>query len=182
MKKIILLCVFTLLAATNVQAENEGIKVHGHWQFDIYNKDGSFDRKVEFENALTSDGGEALAMLLNQDINLSNWSISLGVNSGFLCNQNGSPVTGCGINENGSNLVRSTVGSNFVLTGSVVIDHTNSISIVRTSAISCTEIIPVIGQGCSGIGGHIIFTIKDQLAVYVQAGQTVNVTVTISFS
>lgn len=39
---------------------NTGIRVHGHWTIDVLNHDGTLAKHVEFENALTLVGAEAL--------------------------------------------------------------------------------------------------------------------------
>ena len=189
MKKLILMCVFTLLAATIVQAENEGIKVHGHWQFDIYNKDGSFDRKVEFENSLNSFGKGLLASLLSGINTAGYWRVSLEGNNDFclssiLCNtvEASSPADEVpGITF--KNLSFTNTNDTIILEGSIVTASDNQINGVSTSMYLCREIDNP--RTCTISNSQLSsFTSKDLSAspVAVQAGQTVNVTVTISFS
>jgi len=43
---------------------SDGIGVHGGWTIDVINPDGSLDQHVEFENAITEDGRNVLALIL----------------------------------------------------------------------------------------------------------------------
>ena len=51
-------------AAPEAGGSGEGIQVHGDWTMDIYNQDGSLDRRVDFSNALTQNGNEMLNLIL----------------------------------------------------------------------------------------------------------------------
>lgn len=42
----------------------EGIQVHGHWIVDVYNSDGSLDKRHEFDNRLTAPGIQFLGEFL----------------------------------------------------------------------------------------------------------------------
>lgn len=65
-------------AATVQKPGGESLTVHGHWKIEIKNPDGSLDRTVEFNNALSNQGkGEQLlAQLLTGQIVMGDWAIS----------------------------------------------------------------------------------------------------------
>ena len=197
MKQLILIGVLALGLISSAQAANEGIQVHGHWQFDIYNKDGSFDRKVEFENALDSTGGSLLlTKLLQGESSVGYWQILIADSASNLlqgvCDSNGVP-TACDITESGFNastsngvLTTSISSGNLVLNGSFVVFYDGQLQQVATRNFTCSS--TQIPRSCQlqTFDAVYSFTNKDVitsgLAVDVQAGQTVNVTVTISFS
>ncbi len=183
MKNLILLCVFTLLVATNVQAGNEGIKVHGHWQFDIYNKDGSFDRKVEFENALEPAGADVLIRLLIGSNSFNSMQVSATFQPSDRPCTTSSPV--CGV----SNLTTTTVNSisHPLFFGSVVYQGNFIANLGSGSIIKVGTRIGLCGPEVPLSCGLMIsapFTQKDlsTTPISVEQDQTVNVKVTISFS
>lgn len=197
MKKLFLIGVLVLGLITTAQAANEGIQVHGHWQFDIYNKDGSFDRKVEFENALDSAGGSLfLTKLLQGELSVGYWQILVADTSSNLlqgvCDFNGSPsvcdTTESGFNAPGSNgiLTSSISNGNLIFNGSFVAFYDGQLQQVVTRNFTCSSTL--IPRSCNFNTSSTVysFTNKDLLtsglAVDVQAGQTINITVTISFS
>jgi hypothetical protein len=55
----------------------EGITVHGHWAIDVRQPNGTLVTHREFENALTSRGGNDIALVLSRQGLVSNWSIIL---------------------------------------------------------------------------------------------------------
>jgi hypothetical protein len=59
-------------------ALNTGIRVHGHWTIDVLNRDGTLAKHVEFENALTLVGAEALPLILGRAATPGAWAIGLG--------------------------------------------------------------------------------------------------------
>lgn len=185
MKNLILIVTLVLGFITSAHADNEGIKVHGNWQFDIYNKDGSFDRKVEFENALVNDGGDLLASLLTSTDAMGYWNVLLHSPSS-ICENNAPPCEmedGRNGNFHEYELEINKVNASVQLTGNVIIFSDGQITAVETEIQPCNG--PSTPTSCSPFAfTYKTFTYKDLSSspVAVQAGQTVNVKVTISFS
>src|SRR5436190_13796579 len=61
-------------------AQQEGIKVHGHWTIDVRNPDGTLVTHHEFENGLETDN--PLAMILGRSLTVGEWQIYLGASDG----------------------------------------------------------------------------------------------------
>lgn len=81
-RSIIAVCAFALVATAcagtpQASGPSEGIQVHGDWTIDIYNQDGSLDKHVEFENALSDGGSELLVNVLGRQRVSGPWSIVL---------------------------------------------------------------------------------------------------------
>ena len=148
----------------------EGIKVHGHWTILVRNEDGSVASRHEFENALTPGGALALASLLTQAQPAApTWIILLDGNTG----------PGQSVGFQASTTTQSVNGT-VVLTGS--------------------KKVPVNGYQLTGVDTNVnitslgaTFTSRDLTQpvppsttapgpISVQNGQTVDVTVVISFS
>lgn len=179
----------------------EGIKVHGHWTIEVRNPDGTVATHREFENALFPS--PALASILGRQVSVSFWSIAIAPST--LCgNANGAL---CGIQEpgitsqaaNSSNLSVTVSGNTLVLAGTLLASGGGTITTVQTDSYGCPATVAP-STACQpgnaspvnfgfGAGGGFIFTSRDfdglsgdPQPVSVNAGQTVAVTVTISFS
>ena len=182
---------------------NTGIKVHGHWTLEVRDPDGSLVRHVEFENSLVgSTGSYLLAGLLTGTYSSSaqTWSITIS-GSPNLCSFNNGPsfcliespsfCTGpC--QSNAFNTLSVTSPSNssntgdiVKLTGSALAAFAGQINYVETDDIPCTS--TVAPQSCtwssSGQVGYQFTSAPNFTGspVAVAAGQTIQVTVAISF-
>jgi hypothetical protein len=175
---------------------HEGIKVHGHWTIEVRNPDGKVVSHREFENALFPS--PALASLLARQVAAGFWTIALS--PGTVCGNTNN--AGCSIAEPGNtlnlynsyNLSVTVSGTSLVLSGTVLAAGGGSITTVQTGSQACAATvapsapcqngsqIPTVNFGF-GPGGGFIFTSTDPSpAISVAAGQTVAVTVNISFS
>ena len=77
------------------EGTSDGIKVHGHWTFEIRNPDGTMASRHEIENALivmVGGGNSLLAGLLANHYSNPIWFVSLyGPNTTGPCSAEGSP-------------------------------------------------------------------------------------------
>ena len=192
-----------MLLPCSLLAGEDNVHVKGHWIFEIYNADGSFDRRVEFDNALSSFGNEILIRMLNRENSAAAWVIVLAspVGGGYEhpCTDASGAETTCTIPETsvisgGSpaefpNLVvgtdNPTAPTKLVLSGSAtigaVVNSSKQIQAVRTGLNRCPNWEN--GVCISSLTGATTFTEKIlNPAIDVQPGQIVNVTVEISFS
>lgn len=160
----------------------EGIKVHGHWTIVIKNADGSVASRREFENALVGNsGGATLSAILSRNATVGEWGIELNflpVGVDFIVEPN-FPSNLFGSAPLDKNLAVQAPSSGLnalalVLSGSTKFSAAANILNVATF-LTCAS-----GGGC----GTNQFTAHDLSAspVAVQSGQTVDVTVVISFS
>ncbi len=204
MKKLITATLLTLILLTSTtQAADEGIKVHGHWTFEIYNPDGSFDRKVEFENALAISGVTALLRIMEKKA-IDYWFIridagGLSMAGQHPCNDNSTPIP-CSIGELGGptnngpseflNLTYQVANSKFILNGSFTTASglvSPEIGKVETFINTC-DVNSAGGDGQSGgllcnVLNGTTFTEKTLASpISLSSGQIVQVTVEISFS
>ena len=192
----------TVAAAASAQTETvrpaggpqEGIKVRGEWTILIRNQDGSVASRHEFQNAFVpSLGGPMLANLLKQTSVVAEWTVSM---QGFAClNASGQPGN-CILVQNPAWQAQGpqqffptlttdvpTSGPNagkFVLTGSARAARTAAVTTVATFGHEC----PAGSTTCTGLGApQRTFTHHGfAQAIPVVQGQTIDVTVVISFS
>ena len=177
--------------------QHEGIAVHGHWTIDVLNRDGALVSHHEFENALNG-GDQILTEVLNGSTS-GHWEIVL-TGSGTSPCQGG---TG-GKYSNGCRIIESSVTSpggtaefktltvspvatagqyalnTLVLTGTATALVAGKIDGVYTSMGVCPA--ATTHAGCNIAGTAVPFTKASPAPVSVAAGQTIRVTVTISFS
>lgn len=176
----------------------EGIKVHGHWTIVIKNADGSIASRHEFDNALYRDGQALLAALLSRSASVGPWYVLLDSTGGVArpCIAGGVPNP-CAIAEPGAvlfpnlqnfpNLVMQATGTpatTIVLSGSAKSPNGGQIEVVSTDLGSCSPtVLPSVCATSPSATFGFAFT-QHFLAspIPVQAGQTIDVTVTISFS
>jgi hypothetical protein len=184
---------------------HEGIKVHGHWTIEVRNPDGTVVTHREFENSLGPSGGNSLAAALSRGGSVGFWKIGLTDPNGS-ANQIGPCInsqannrgTECDIIEPGlasaqggafsfqfPTLTVSSVGSNpaqLVLSGTAVASVTDPIASVNTFLNICPAAVAP-SNPCANTQPFIftLATLTNNF-VNVTAGQTIAVTVTISFS
>ena len=161
----------------------EGIKVHGYWTIDVRNADGTLSSHIEFENSLTSSGARFLLDVLNAKDSVGRWLIELspsicdlgdGASSKCLITQENPPSPGFfGPLSVSIPLTGPDVGK-FILKGTARAAATGSITGVSTLFIRASDSKGFTNQ----------FTSADisVTPAAVQPGQSIDVTVKISFS
>lgn len=160
----------TLAQEPDAPASAEGIQVHGHWVIEVYEGDRLIEHR-EFENSLAAAADTMLSGVLAGDHSIDTWRIDLqwesGARSGscevseFACTTNLS-VTSPNSGESAGTLILS--GSPETPSGG------GTITDVQTS-------FSFVGDG----GGRFTTKTLSQPET-VQDGQTVKVTVILSFS
>jgi hypothetical protein len=193
-------------------AGHQGIKIHGHWKIDIKNPDGSRASTTEFENSMIDGGELLAYLLQGQTVvGLTEVTLSSDTNTG-LCGsgqcvlwtpaaESQMPTCGSGCSFNLAtsvpNPTNSATGYKFslVLSGTIPAPANGTITGVSTQFHTCiavdeTYYTPVgcqqypLGAGFSGDPSSTngqAFT-GTGTNVVVNAGQTISVTVTFSFS
>jgi hypothetical protein len=165
----------------------EGIKVHGHWTIVVRNADGSVASRHEFENVLMPTGKELMAKILARNNSAGTWAIRLD-SAQRVCTMSGQG-TPCIIGESGSatqfpnlnvSFSGSLSGSEVILIGSAKADAAGEVSFVETLLYAC----PPQSPGCSAGATSFLFTqrILSPPIGNIVAGQTIDVTVRLSFS
>jgi hypothetical protein len=170
----------------------EGIKVHGHWTITIRNEDGSVASRHEFKNALANFSG--LPLLLAHGGSVGQWRIAvfgptvplvqpcqsspLGINIPRPCvlgETNGPQTFGT--------LQVTASATELTIRGSVQAQASSPLAVVHTEFDICT---PAQGPSLSCQVSNLVapFTQKDISAqgIQVAAGQTIDISVVISFS
>lgn len=182
-----------------VDGSHEGIKVHGHWTIEVRNPDGTLVTHREFENAFAGAGAYPLTTVLAGTNAIGGWLIGLSGGSGA----GACPGSGIGLSssdcviEQSSNTVTGTgifrsltvttptnaAGLNTLqLAGTATAGGAGQITIVSTDLNVCP------GGGCSPaltgiyVSAGYLFTQASITAVPIASGQTIAVTVIISFS
>lgn len=160
---------------------HEGIKVHGHWAIEVRNPDGSVSESREFENALTVQGATGLALFLGRRLSgAGRWSVQLfqsappaGDQSSSACIDPQGARNRCIIAEPDEPTSQSNVFPNLTLEAGA------GEFLLSGSAVAAVD----------GVVGHVEtlfimgpFTATDITPIAVFAGQSIVVTVTISFS
>lgn len=177
----------------------EGIKVHGHWTIEVRNPDGSLATHREFENSFELAGTFVLAPILGGAVTTGPWEILLygpctGPGGSNLFDPGGS---GCIIVPNTlapfappgtsffPNLTVSSSHGQVVLTGSAVATQNIGVSEVFTGLSSCANSTTPLSCAQASPAGFQQFTaaiLSPAQIVQVTAGQTIAVTVNITFS
>lgn len=187
--------------------KHTGIKVHGHWTIDVKNPDGTLAKHAEIENSLTPNGAAILAALLSRTVSPGLWAINMVGSITGMC---GGTNTTCVVNEpgignpSGLPFVFSTLTVTFgantgtvTLSGSAVVSVAGSIQSLASIFFVCSN-STAPSAPCNGSATNAgVFpgnTLANQLynvtsvsltsaqQVQVSAGQTMQVTVVISFS
>jgi len=182
--------------------QHEGTKVHGHWTIEVRNPDGGLVTHREFENSLTngtSSGAASLSLLLSRSVSLGSWSIVLDTLPGFSSPPpclNGSLPTPCLIHEPGTAFVAANnsvftlnvslgPAGTLILSGTVTAGANGGIGMVQTfSSLCANTFAPASPCSTSAqLPQSATFTSATlSTPVVVSAGQTIAVTVNISFS
>jgi hypothetical protein len=159
------------------------IYVRGHWVFEVRDPDGTPVATHEFLNALTTVGQATLAGLVVG-------SVSAGPFEIVLPEGNSPCAPRCVITEprttlpasptRSKNLTKTVTGNALTLSGSIVMPSSGDVIRVQTGVPVCAA--TVSPASCLGSGLPGTFTSTDlPTRVAVVAGQTVLVTVTLSF-
>jgi hypothetical protein len=175
----------------------EGIKVHGHWTIEVRNPDGSVATHREFENSLAGPAS-LLPPILSRTTTVGLWTVLLDGTAGGPCSSGGCQVSEAGSPSFSSyvasyNLQVSTAGiplsggaerTQFILTGTATALASSGINQVRTAVTYCPN---TIAPGTVGVtnscGNNSEFTLAILATpIQVSSGQTIAVTVNISFS
>lgn len=187
-------------ARVSEPGSGEGIHVHGHWTIVVRNPNGAVAFRTEFENALEPTAGTSLlARLLARQVSLSAWIIEIGRNT-----QSWSPCfeyntknfSPCYIAEPGTPVINSQSrnltlavsadGKTLSLAGSVVAEQDAAIDLVGTDAVSCEPTYAPAGGPStmcpSGYHQGPLTRAGLPAPVNVTTGQTIQITVVISFS
>jgi hypothetical protein len=188
--------IVTWLFADVAAAQQEGVHVRGDWTIVVRNEDGTIASRHDFRNAFVpSLGGPLLANLLKNNSVVAEWSISM--QGGPCLNSSGQPGN-CILVQNPAWVPQAptqyfatlttdvpTSGPNagkLVLTGSAKAGRATGITTVTTFGHEC----PAGSTTCNGLSGpQRTFTHHSFIGpaiIQVAAGQTIDVTVVISFS
>jgi hypothetical protein len=181
-------------------ASHQGIKVHGHWTIEVRNPDGSLVRHQEFENALVPGAGSTLGYLLDGQILVAGLGVRLYASTGsspcyglIKSGSSGLPTSGptpCNIVTTSTGL---TAASNIFPNLAAAVNVSNGVTVSGTATASLTGSIDTVASDihiCTAPGPCVAGQISpDQFTsapvspvISVSVGQTVAVTVVISFS
>lgn len=181
----------------------EGIQVHGHWTIDVVNPDGSLDQHVEFENDLVDFADFYLVDLLAGTRTVGLWRIVLQGGQGAedpcpaVETSGGGVYPTCEIAEaadpnltysaDSYDLVVTDVGAALRLEGSVEIDPDNDgvdfeVTSVHTALFSCQPGISPSDCDTEVTSAQPLTSTVLSPPIGVEGGQTVEVSVEISFS
>lgn len=186
---------------------NEGIKVHGHWTIEVRNLDGALVSHHEFENSLQGGpGGGAilLSSVLSRQNTVGAWVIFLSANldgDSIIIDEAGTNSASQHASMCAGNLttfscsanltVTASADGSFTLAGSAVVPPTTftAVTAVRTAAGVCLSNTsplacpPMFGSNGYGVTNRNLDGLNgNPVPVPVSPGQTVAVTVKISFS
>lgn len=179
---------------TSNRGPHEGIKVHGHWTIEVRNPDGTVVTHREFENSLVPTGATQLSSILAGQRTPGTWSIRLIGNTVEPCLTTAGTGVDCDIYEpafgatGGPNLfntlnVSTGAAGSLILSGTAVAGQTGEIDAVQSFEYYCAATVPPASCLSNGIVGNSFFTSAGiSPIVNVTIGQTVAVTVSISFS
>ena len=184
------------------EPNEQGIKVHGHWVIDVKDKDGKVVDHRDFQNSLASGSGpQLLALLLSGAATPSNFGIDVGQAGAqfyhlFPTGNNASHVN-CPVVDIAASCVPSLTVNFPVVAGNTLIvlqGQFTAISAVTVNTVSTaigfcnpspspTTISPSTCANNPLAAGVLPFTAATVAsALAVAAGQTLAVTVTLSFS
>jgi hypothetical protein len=184
------------------------IKVRGHWLIDVRERDGTLVAQREFDNALTPAAPGYIARTLTRTNSLSLWEVEIGSSGGngpcagrsfsvisgnsscFIVDSSiGSFVAfvGTAAFATGTTAVGGPGGSQMILTGNFTVATAGQINRVATRMNSCDSLLFSVAS-CRITAPGDVFTSHDLTAAQgpgaplaVDAGQVIQVTVTISF-
>jgi hypothetical protein len=176
--------------------KNEGIKVHGHWVLVVKNPDGSVAQRKEFENSLVhttngnfSPGDVLLTTLLLGGFQTQSWFLGIFENPAvasplfFYIQPTGMSCSTTLLCSNSLTVGAGNGYAQIVLTGvTAPAPRSFTISTVNTFVLICTPFVQGNTVACESSPLEYQFTSYGPVSLSVQTGQSVNVTVTISFS
>jgi len=169
----------------------EGITVHGHWEIEVRNPDGSLAERREFENALVQTGGQILAQLLGATLSPGPWVIRAQRTGGYTYIVPPPPAANPTLLAGSNNLNVAVLGASLVLSGSFNATFDGSISGVGTfwalcdanqSPTGCLAFPRITDFVLAGLDGNNTAFTATNVQVAVQTGQIVQIRVTLSFS
>ena len=176
-------------ASVETHGAHDGVKVHGHWTIVIRNADGSISSRHEFENGLVGD--TVLAGILARTTTVGPWSVAIRkpcTVSGFpgVCviqeanpplQSVSQPFPNLTVQQGGTAPQLNTV----VLSGSAKSAQGGTITEVETNLTTCA---PTTAPSACGATASTIhkFTSQTISQITVQPGQSIDVTVQLSFS
>ena len=177
----------------------EGIKVHGHWVIVVRNPDGSLAAHREFENSLVNQ--QVLANLLSKGASMGFWSVEIAsqqTGGGGPCTNivSATADSPCVIAEtNGygpsdstepvtQTLTLTPNGGSLQMQGHVTAQRDGHIFKVATAITTCDpSVAPTSACPQNSAGSkYEIFSMAGINPVDVTSGQTIDITVTFSFS
>jgi hypothetical protein len=179
---------------------NEGIKVHGHWTIEVRNPDGTVARHVDFENSLSPGyGAPLLAGLLGHASTVGGWVVRLTGNVGnintdaiFVSEPNSPRADGPALTSScpanacaqSTNLSVTVNNGTLSFSGSGVVPSAFGTAIIEVDTVtfSCPNTISPQACVASDAAIYVPFFTSAATSVNVSPGQTVAVTVAISFS
>jgi len=185
------------LSLTSGGASQEGIEVHGHWTIEVRNPDGTLGERREFDNALTGFGSQTLASILGRQSSVGGWTIQL-LGSSFT-GRTTDGRTGAIIAErtyfnSGTNIFKNltvtapAIGDvesqplRLAGTATAEVDY-GGITEVRTTLFELPpDQAPSSASSSVYVGGTPFTSTILESPVSLSAGQTVTVTVVITFS
>ncbi|NNE11935.1 MAG: hypothetical protein HKN41_06765 [Ilumatobacter sp.] len=183
--------------------DDGGIRVHGDWTIEILDEDGTSDRRLQFSNALSDLGADALVSVLTRQQVVGPWEIYLNGAPAPCVNSVGSPVACIGV-ESGNGMVEAGENVFDTLDVTVLPGTIRLLTTVTIQADSALDEAQTFMRTCdpdrtpeqcfAGSSDFSLFTFKDltQLDVDgdgnpdgpidVTTGQVVQIAVDISFS
>lgn len=181
----------TQASLTSAGGPNEAIQVHGHWNIEVINPDGTLASRNEFDNDLVDMGKSALVGLLIGDHSAGMWMVRLTATqqasspfasgSGWILDNRytGTPSSAPDTFYT-LDVARDpiTVGV-FTLTGTATATKDGGINFVATQICGCDA--STAPSACTAFLVADEFTMASFNAVDVVAGQQILVQVTISF-
>lgn len=191
---VIPMVAIALLTVPAQAQQDEGIKVHGHWVIEVRDADGSLDSRTEFDNALQYNGAVTLASILAGNTAPFYWAIVLGGAEPSCIRADKGEAVACVIGEPGNpsdsdNLTLQQLNNSegFALSGSVTSTWFGRIEWVKTALSFIAEQPYSDIQGGGGLDAHDFTKATNDaqgnpLSIDVGQGQSIHVTVTISFS
>jgi hypothetical protein len=172
------------VAEKSSRGPNEGIKVHGYWTLDVRNPDGTLSSHIEFENSLTSLGAGFLLDVLNGKVDaIGRWLVQLspsicdlgnGASSTCLITQENPPSAGF------FGPLTVSIPSTGPDTGKLVLKGTARAA--AAGAITGVNTLFIRASDPKGFLNQFTSADISVTPVAVQPGQSIDVTVKISFS
>ncbi len=173
---------------------HEGIKVHGHWTIEVRNPDGTVVTHREFENSLNSASG-ILPTILARQAAVGSWQINMSSSTGGgLCRTGICSIAEIALSNvtpppDSTNLTVAVQGigigvPTLTLNGSVNVGSAGAVAGVFTEFFICGgTIAPSACFSTPAFSSSGVFTLATlNSPVAVAAGQTLQVTVNITFS